>query len=94
MRRLLYALLFVVLLIGVVWRDHQRPFLPDRAYCALGAGSEAIVQRSASQLLAGSLGKGRASPPPFVSALEVCVHGSLWEGWSSHWSDWSEPPTG
>jgi hypothetical protein len=79
MRNLIFYAL-VLLLIGTVWLDNRHPFLPDKLYCILGAGYETVYRLDASELPGGSWGKVGASPRPFVSAIKVCVHGSLWDG--------------
>ena len=71
------ALVLVLVLIGLIWFDNQAPFLPDKFYCVVGAGYEALWRQDASELRQAS---GDASPRPFVSATKVCVHGSLWDG--------------
>jgi BRCT domain type II-containing protein len=73
-----YALMLV--LIGLIWFDNQAPCLPDKFYCVVGAGYEALYRQDASELRRASGGKVSASPRPFVSRTKVCVHGSLWDG--------------
>jgi hypothetical protein len=73
-----YAL--VLVLIGLIWFDNRAPFLPDKFYCVVGAGYEALYRRDASELRQASRGEVSASPRPFVSATRLCVHGSLWDG--------------
>jgi hypothetical protein len=68
MAKLIFCAL-VLVLIGPIWFDHQAPFLPDKFYCAVGAGYEALYRQDASELRRASGGKVGASPPPFDQTM-------------------------
>jgi hypothetical protein len=73
-----YALMLV--LIALIWFDNQAPFLPDKFYCVVGAGYEALYRQDASELRRASGGKsarrlGRLSPVPKYVFMAPCGTG-------------------
>lgn len=86
-------LLAIALGAVLVWADSVHPIFPDEVYCALGAG-QIYTYGSQTHANSWSANCGGASHPECangwvtIPATTVCMHTTLWEGWSKRFKDW------